>query len=311
MTLAHLTPDELSIPAELSRAWHEPDELRLIQSADGALYIKPVDFADRMKAGIKRLLRRTDAASWFKNNGGSSFALRGRRTHSAPVGDYRIANYDQTVCLIPADQHADSESRQKQWADYTGYHEHRPLVEQDEGANKVSKWLADVCLSLDPDSFLELGCGAGRNLYWLNKANPSLSLSGVEINPHAVREANRYASVQQGSIYDLAHLPSRSVDIVLTSGVLMHVPEERVGGVIREARRIARKAVVHFELHGPSHSFDYHRYPRDYGALYSKLGLNATYTIFPRRDFRSRTTQSFHHALLLHRVKSTDNEVEI
>jgi hypothetical protein len=111
----------------------------------------------------------------------------------------------------------------------------------------------------------------------------------------------------QRSIYDLAHIPSQSVDIVLTSGVLMHVPEEKVGGVIREAHRIARMAVVHFELHGPSHSFDYHRYPRDYGALYSTLGLDGTYTVFPRRDFRSRTTQSFHHALLVHHKQRDKN----
>jgi hypothetical protein len=79
----------------------------------------------------------------------------------------------------------------------------------------------------------------------------------------------------------------------------MHVPAPELEGVVREMHRIASHAVVHFELHGPSHTFDFHRYPRDYSAVYARLGLPVErYIVFPRSDFRS-STPSFQHALLV------------
>jgi hypothetical protein len=65
----------------------------------------------------------------------------------------------------------------------------------------------------------------------------------------------------------------------------------------------ARLAVFHFELHGPAHSFDYHRYPRDYENLYRELnlGTRVTYEVFPTSDYRSQGLGHFNHALLVSR----------
>jgi SAM-dependent methyltransferase len=230
---------------------------------------------------------------------GSSF----QADRPIPEGAYRVVNYDETVQLLPADETADSDSRGRAWASYSRYHEHLPIPEQDPRTNRISRWLAQEILSFEPRHALELGCGAGRNLYWLEKAQPGIGLRGIEINPHAAALAREWGDVNEGSIYELRHIPPKSIDVVFTSGVLMHVPSDRVESVIRSAHRIARKAVIHFELHGPSYSFDYHRYPRDYGHLYRRisLGTRVSYKVFPRWDFRSRTTQSFRHALLVSR----------
>jgi hypothetical protein len=92
-------------------------------------------------------------------------------------------------------------------------------------------------------------------------------------------------------------------DVILTSGFLMHLPPSNVADVVRATHARARLAVVHFELHGPSHAFDYHRYPRDYAKLYEELNLGEaiSYEIFPATDYRSAGLGHFNHALLVAR----------
>jgi len=80
----------------------------------------------------------------------------------------------------------------------------------------------------------------------------------------------------------------------------MHVLHDRVEEIVAAANQVATRAVVHFELHGPAHDFDFHRYPRDYEGLYKKLGLPVErYEVFPVSDFRSTGVAPFHHALLV------------
>lgn len=178
---------------------------------------------------------------------------------------------------------------------------------QDRTAHTVSEWLArDVFLPLRPSSILEIGCGSGRNLVYVGKYLPETEIMGIDINPKAVETANTElrgarASVRVGSVYELTEFADKSVDVVFSSGVLMHVPHDRVKGVVTEMHRIARRAVIHFELHGPAHHFDYHRYPRDYEQLYRELNLatiRVVYEVYPRPDFRGEGTSSFNLALL-------------
>jgi len=111
------------------------------------------------------------------------------------------------------------------------------------------------------------------------------------------------ATVEVGSLYDLSGYADGSFDVVFTSGVLMHVPHDSVEATVREMHRLARRAVVHFELDGPSNSFDFHRYPRNYSALYQRLDMSVevSYETFLPTDFRSMGTGSFSLALLVAR----------
>ena len=186
------------------------------------------------------------------------------------------------------------------------YHEHLELEQQNAAAHQTSRWLAkDVLLPLaSGGSFLELGCGAGRNLKALHDADPEVSLQGVDINANAIASAGRHvpaANLKTGSLYELGEHPDDAFDVVYTSGVLMHVPHGEVEATVREMHRLARLAVVHLELHGPSHGFDFHRYPRDYAALYERIDMpvDVSYESFPPPDFRSVGTESFCLSLLV------------
>jgi SAM-dependent methyltransferase len=171
----------------------------------------------------------------------------------------------------------------------------------------MSRWFAEtVLLPLAAKrSILEVGCGAGRNLKALRDADPHVSLSGFDISPAAIANAKHHvptADLKVGSLYDLSQHADGSFDVVFSSGVMMHVPHDEVEATIREMHRLARRAVVHFELHGPCHSFDFHRYPRDYGQLYGRMDLPAdvAYDTFPPPDFRSTGIASpFAHSLLV------------
>jgi ubiquinone/menaquinone biosynthesis C-methylase UbiE len=176
----------------------------------------------------------------------------------------------------------------------------------------VSHGLAESFASYEPSSILELGCGAGRNLVAISNRLPEVKIAGVEINPAAVQLANAQfkgqTPVSLGNLYsDLSAFADDSMDIVFTCGVLMHVPHDKVVAILRQMHRIARRAVIHFELHGPSNSFDFHRYPRNYKELYlhSDIQADLQYEIYPPDDFRSSGTRSYNHALLVAEKVST------
>lgn len=291
--------DGLELPASLFEALGRPRTLSLTPHAgnlavrrDGALRALARRARDRGRSQPARL-RDADAS-----------VARYATSLALPEATLGIANYERFLYLMPVGDDAERAGREQSWGRIEDYHEHRPLELQGEAAHRVSEWLArEVLLPLGAGaSGLELGCGAGRNLRALAAVAPDAALHGLDVNEAAVEEARRNvprASIRTGSLYELGDVAADSVEVVFTSGVLMHVPGDDVEEVVRQMHRIAARAVVHFELHGPSHPFDFHRYPRDYAALYARLGLPVErYTVFPRGDHRS-TSPSFHHALLV------------
>jgi len=201
-------------------------------------------------------------------------------------GDYRIVNYEPQFLLMRSEGSDDAVDRTRFWATIENYHEHRPLESQESSASDVSRWLAEeVIAPLRPLRVLELGCGAGRNLAHITRAMPSVEVVGVEINPSAAARATTATGVtiHNRSLYEpLDDLGT--FDIVFTAGVLMHIPHESAEGVVRAMVNRASKAVIHFELHGDSHTIDFHHYPRDYRALFSRLGLASEYRVLGRKD---------------------------
>jgi SAM-dependent methyltransferase len=284
MTVAKINDAELSIPLELYEAMGRPRVMSLAEPDEGGgRFLRVAGFRDRMRGRFTHKLHTTDE---------SVATYLGPNEHA--VGEFRIANYFPSYYLMRASDHTEF------WQAIDSYHEHLPITDQDDNAHRVSDWLSAEVLVPLGRSFLELGCGAGRNLASLRARDQDLELSGVEVNEQAAALARTAsgARVETGSLYDLSSIRSASIDVVFTSGVLMHVPHDRVGDVVGEMHRIASRAVVSFELHGPSHEFDFHRYPRDYDALYASLGIAQTrYDIFPLDDFRSYGVAPFHHAL--------------
>jgi spore coat polysaccharide biosynthesis protein SpsF len=90
-------------------------------------------------------------------------------------------------------------------------------------------------------SVLEFGCNTGLNLLALRQLLPEAELHGVEINRSAASIAReRGFSVEDGSI--LGYAAERSYDLVLSSGLLIHIEPEQ----LPEAYRAIHAACGHY-----------------------------------------------------------------
>lgn len=89
--------------------------------------------------------------------------------------------------------------------------------------SKVAMWAKMLQATNNVHSVRELGCNIGLNLVALKRLQPSLKLSGYEINVEAVRQANEFnvAEIREGSI--LEEINDTNVDLTFTVGVLIHI----------------------------------------------------------------------------------------
>lgn len=310
------------IPNELFLAMEKPKIIRILPSAD--LKITEIEKYNPGQPGY--ILNRTKRFLYFLHSRHKRQLPKLIKLHSINDREviyynnsgfdflhykFFIVNYHPCYYLMPVTKLAEADSREQSWEKIQEYHEHLLASLQDKNANRVSKWLASkILVELKGKSFLELGCGGGRNLIFIHKYIRGAKTIGIDINRNAIDVAkgqlkNRSSEVTIGSIYDLSRFADNSIDVVFTCGVLMHIPHKKVIDIIKQMNRIARLAVVHFELDGPSHIFDYHRYPRDYKKLYHQVGLDkiTTYKLFPKTDYRSNMDPPFSHALLVSKSK--------
>jgi len=194
--------DRLTLPSELFEAMGKPDALDLHAPND-----ENVRFLTA--AGLRSRLKRRPRYKLVEAGSSVEYAATGAHE---PRAEYRVANYHPAYYLMPTVDH------DTYWQGLTGYHEHRPHAQQDQNAHRVSAWLAGEILAPLGDSFLELGCGAGRNLAALAQARPESNRAGVEVNEDAAAIASTHADVTMGSLYDTILWVGRSFEVVFTSG---------------------------------------------------------------------------------------------
>ena len=127
-----------------------------------------------------------------------------------------------------------------------------------------------------PASVLEVGCNIGRNLMALRHFVETLH--AVEPNPWAVEAARASLELQgidirEGNGFDLP-FGDASIDLVFTSGVLIHVAPDDLGRMVDEIMRVSRRYVVCIEYfsHEPA-EMQYHGrggflFKRDFGRFY-------------------------------------------
>lgn len=125
------------------------------------------------------------------------------------------------------------------------------------------------------DLILELGCNAGGNLNRLDELGYK-ALSGIEINKTALEVFKQYhpivyskAPTINGSLEEvLPLLPSKSVDVVFSMAVLMHIhPSSKE--IFRHMQRIASKYILTFEDEASSNEYVF---PRNYRLTFNKIG---------------------------------------
>jgi spore coat polysaccharide biosynthesis protein SpsF len=146
------------------------------------------------------------------------------------------------------------------------------------GDDRGELWLP-LMDEIRPETVLEVGCGAGRNLQWITQRVDARCVTGVDINAKALRLLDRRVVGVRGVNAPARELPlaDRSVEFVFTMGVLMHQPEETLDKVMSEMVRVSSRYVFcseYFDANTvalPYHGNDRALFRRDYGELFLDL----------------------------------------
>ena len=104
-------------------------------------------------------------------------------------------------------------------------------------------------------SVLEVGCGAGANLYNIKQNFPHSDVGGIDWNEDAIKAAKEMlpkASVLQvGEATDI-YISDKGADILLSDMCLIYLDKKNFRKALKEAKRVARNGVVFCEFHHPS-----------------------------------------------------------
>ena len=143
-------------------------------------------------------------------------------------------------------------------------------------ADAMSKILDHIDDAL-PQSIIEVGANVGLNLRAL-KVVVGAELIAVEPNYAARKILSADGVLPADHIFDgtadALPLEDASVDLVLTSAVLIHVPDELLEASYREIHRVAKRYILCLEYFSPNPVEIHYRgrddmlYKRDYGGLW-------------------------------------------
>jgi pseudaminic acid cytidylyltransferase len=126
-----------------------------------------------------------------------------------------------------------------------------------------------------PGSVLEVGCGSGNNLRWLDDGQRRIV--GVDINRTALDELAARVPRAASHLASAGRLPftDEQFDLVLSAGVLIHQPDESLGDVMAEMSRCSGRWILMAEYFAPSREEISYRgvdgalFRRDYGAMFA------------------------------------------
>lgn len=127
---------------------------------------------------------------------------------------------------------------------------------------------------------LEVGCNAGWNLRAMRMIEPTLDVVGVDLNRDALAEAEAAGlDVHQMHGGEVADVWPQHFDLVFTAGVLIHVPTDALGAVMRSIVDASKRYVVAVEYAAAREEAIEYRghqdrlWRRPFGALYEDAGL--------------------------------------
>jgi pseudaminic acid biosynthesis-associated methylase len=145
------------------------------------------------------------------------------------------------------------------------------------GEKRRSFW-QKLLSELDAQTVLEVGCNIGVNLDWIVRLRQPRLVCGVDVNLKALNELRR-AVPDASVIWSLGRqLPFRDgcFDLVFTTGVLIHQPEDSLSLVMAEIVRCSRRYIlcgeyfasetIEVEYRGQTGAL----FKRDYGRMYKE-----------------------------------------
>ena len=158
--------------------------------------------------------------------------------------------------------------------------------------SKIAMWARLLKSANNINSIREMGCNIGLNLLAINRLQPTVSLSAIEINKTAAEEARKLeiAEIYDGSfIQDLNLEP---VDLTFTSGVLIHIHPDYLKYAYDNLVNQSKKYVLIVEYYNPEpvevlyRGYSNKMFKRDFaGDLIEKYDLNLVdYGFIYKRD---------------------------
>jgi len=162
----------------------------------------------------------------------------------------------------------------KYWGDLKTYH----LSNDDDPiAIKRSEWVANEVLPpLPATSLLEIGCNSGRNLFYVQRAHPSMRLRGIDVNVDAINFARSSKAGIEFLVSDANKWsePPNSWDCALTMSVLDHIPTESTKELAASLATSCR-AVLSVELwDGEPGERALYKYSTDSKSIYESVGFH-------------------------------------
>ncbi len=127
----------------------------------------------------------------------------------------------------------------------------------------------------DSNSFFEFGCNVGYNLNRIRKKFPNGEFFGVDINENAIRMGREILgfNLKKGDENSLNDIETNSYDVVFTSSVLNHIPDEVFPPIIENLKRISKKHIIFMEANVDKEPDYYHH-------NYECFGFKNTWSVF-------------------------------
>ena len=101
-------------------------------------------------------------------------------------------------------------------------------------------------------SVIEFGANIGLNLIALRRLLPGVHLSAVEINKKAVIQLKRIEGLQVYSTSILDFKPTKTYDLVLTKGVMIHINPDKLQNVYELLHKSSNKYICVTEYYNPT-----------------------------------------------------------
>lgn len=149
------------------------------------------------------------------------------------------------------------------------------------------KYLIDEISEFNPMSVLEIGCNCGPNLRLLADKFPDAIITGIDINPMAVKKGNEWfkqndisnVKLMEGKADNLYQFEDNNFDVAFTDAVLIYIGPDKIKTVIEEMIRVAEKGFILVEWH------DFEKQHKD------PYGLGVYYNGYWKRDYMNLLKQ--------------------
>jgi SAM-dependent methyltransferase len=129
----------------------------------------------------------------------------------------------------------------------------RYFEEQEAAGDRTERsfFIAREVSQLDFSSFLEIGCGYGKQLQNITKQKPGITIAGCDFSrPQLLKGFEFFPPMQRRVVEadgEFVPYKDKSFDVVMSSAVILHNQYPKAQGMICEMIRVGRKYLVHNE----------------------------------------------------------------